>query len=215
LVEADGGWSTTYIVDIAYAEYAPVIQIKDPGGIERDEKITATLSCSVPFDTDDNPEDDSMSTYYKPENVLAVSSNDIGWIVGVAVLILALSWLTGVVQVGKKQQQPQPAQRKPAKETKQQEAAEVTEATSEDEEQDDFHMEVVPSSEAPAVDEEMTAVEAPVVEVFEEEESTPVPEDTTASGRLANLRQELGGEEANEREGSIEDRMKKFFGGNE
>ena len=132
LVEADGGWSTTYIVDIAYAEYAPVIQIKDPGSIERDEKITATLSCSVPFDTDDNPEDDSMSTYYKPENVLAVSSNDVGWIVGVAVLILALSWLTGVVQVGKKQQQPQPTQRKPAKDTKQHEAAEVSEPTSEE-----------------------------------------------------------------------------------
>ena len=215
-VEADGGWSTTYIVDIAYAEYAPVIQIKDPGSIERDEKVTATLSCSVPFDTDDNPEDDSMSTYYKPENVLAVSSNDVGWIVGVAVLILALSWLTGVVQVGKKQQQPQPTQRKPAKDTKQPEAPEVSESTSTDEEQDDFHLEVVPLEEAPAVEEEISAVEeAPVVEVFEEEESTPVPEDTTASGRLADLRQEMGGEDVDEREGSIEDRMKKFFGGNE
>ena len=76
-------------------------------------------------------------------------------------------------------------------------------------------MEVAPPSEAPAVEEEITAVEAPVVEVFEEEESTPVTEDTTASSRLANLRQELGGEEVDEREGSIEDRMKKFFGGNE
>ena len=132
-----------------------------------------------------------------------------------AALILALSWLTGVVQVGKKQQQPQPTQRKPAKDTKQHEAAEVSEPTSEDEEQDDFHLEVVPQPEATAVDEEVTAVEAPVVEVFEEEESTPVPEDTTASGRLANLRQELGGDEVGEREGSIEDRMKKFFGGNE
>ena len=38
LVEAEGGWSTTYIVDVAYAEFAPVIQIKNPESIQRDEK---------------------------------------------------------------------------------------------------------------------------------------------------------------------------------
>ena len=37
-------------------------------------------------------------------------------------------------------------------------------------------------------------------------------EDTTASGRLASLRDELGDGDGLQREGSIEDRMKEFFG---
>ena len=46
-------------------------------------------------------------------------------------------------------------------------------------------------------------------------DTAPDPVDETASGRLASLRQEMGGDDLNQREGSIEDRMKKFFGGNE
>ena len=55
-----------------------------------------------------------------------------------------------------------------------------------------------------------------MVEVFDDVEiAAPEPVDETASGRLASLREELGGDDVGEREGTIEDRMKKFFGGNE
>lgn len=56
--------------------------------------------------------------------------------------------------------------------------------------------------------EQLNTVE--VIEVVEE----PEPEQPkTASGRLASLREELGEGEDTEREGSIEDRMNRFFGG--
>ena len=50
-----------------------------------------------------------------------------------------------------------------------------------------------------------------VVEVIESIEVIE-QEDTTASGRLASLRDELGDGDGLQREGSIEDRMKEFFG---
>ncbi|MEL0181967.1 MAG: hypothetical protein VW872_02775 [Candidatus Poseidoniales archaeon] len=217
LVEAEGGWSTTYIVDVAYAEFAPVVQIKNPSSIERDEKITATLACSLPFDVDDDPEDDTMSTYYKPANVLAVSSSDIGWIIGVAGLVVAIAWLLGAVQVGGKKQ----AQSPPAKQIAQRptpaggvEEASYDEAPSDE---DDMQLELVSApDEEPAIEDD-SEVEAsqPMVEVFEEIETAPEPVDATASGRLASLREEMGGDDVNEREGTLEDRMKNFFGGSE
>ena len=39
-----------------------------------------------------------------------------------------------------------------------------------------------------------------------------VEEEPTASGRLASLREEMGTDSGVEREGSLEDRMSKFFG---
>ena len=70
--------------------------------------------------------------------------------------------------------------------------------------------------EEPAIEDDMDAKESqPMIEVFDEVETAPEPVDKTASGRLASLRQEMGGDDVDEREGSIEDRMKKFFGGNE
>ncbi|MGB2071123.1 MAG: CARDB domain-containing protein, partial [Poseidonia sp.] len=217
LVEAEGGWATTYIVDVAYAEFAPVVQIKNPSSIERDEKITATLACSLPFDVDDDPEDDTMSTYYKPANVLAVSSSDIGWIIGVAGLVVAIAWLLGAVQVGgKKQAQTPPAKQKAQHPTP---AGGVEEASYDKapSDEDDMQLELVSApDEEPAIEDD-SEVEAsqPMVEVFEEIETAPEPVDATASGRLASLREEMGGDDVNEREGTLEDRMKKFFGGSE
>ena len=217
LVEAEGGWSTTYIVDVAYAEYAPVIQIKNPNSIERDEKVTATLGCSLPFDVDDNPEDDSLSTYYKPANILAVSSSEIGWIVGVAGLMVAVAWLLGAVQIGSKSQAMRPSEKKPAKRPQTEENSQSKTQTEQLEEEDDMQMEVVVSPTEDSVPEEELSIgeSEPVVEVFDEIEAEPESEDDTASGRLANLRQEIGGDQVDDRQGSIEDRMKRFFGGNE
>ena len=215
LVEAEGGWSTTYIVDVAYADYAPVIQIKDPNTIERDEKVTATLACSLPFDVDDNPDDDSLTTYYKPSNILAVSSSEIGWIIGVAGLIVALAWLLGAIQIGtKKQAGGQPTERADQR-PKPDEHTQDEPLPNELEEEDDMQMEVLPSTQEEVVLEDEADMEepAPLVEVFDEIEAVAEPMDATASGRLASLRQEIGGDQVDEREGSIEDRMNRFFGG--
>ena len=213
-VVAEGGWQTTRIVDIAYSDYAPVVFIENPKSIERDEKITATLGCSVPFDIDDNNEDDTKSSYYKAENILSVSSNEIGWVVGVAALILAIAWLLGVIQAPKTTA-PSAAEKKNAPVESPQTKSQSNASTEPLVEEDDFNLqveEIQPSEELTiepvAIDE--TQVES-TVEVIESIEAIEV-EDTTASGRLASLRDELGEGDAPAKEGAIEDRMKKFFG---
>ena len=217
LVEAEGGWSTTYIVDVAYAEFAPVIQIKNPDSIERDEKVSATLACSLPFDIDDNPEDDTMSTYYKPANILAVSSSDIGWIIGVAGLMVAIAWLLGTVQFAGKKPIETPPTKQKEKRAKPEQHVDKESNSEAPVEEDDIQLEIdTTPAEEPAIEDEMHSEESqPMIEVFDDVEAPPEPVDETASGRLASLRQEMGGDDQNEREGSIEDRMKKFFGGNE
>jgi len=213
-VVAEGGWQTTYIVDVAYAEYAPVIFIENPKSIERDEKITATLGCSVPFDIDDDDEDDTKSSYYKAESLLTVSSNEIGWVIGVAALILSIAWLAGAIQA--------PKTTEPSGKNKQNETSDASKTESQPTgstqplvEEDDINLQVeqiLPSqtvaetalpSKSGEVDSIVEVIET--VEVIEEE-------DTTASGRLASLRDELGDGDGPQREGSIEDRMKEFFG---
>ena len=210
-VEAEGGWSTTYIVDIAYAEYAPVIFIENPNSIERDEKITASLACSVPFDVDDNPEDDTRSTYYKSEGLLTVSSNDIGWIVGVAALVLAVAWLLGAIQAPKPEGSTTASTKQPSTVSK----TDETPSKPRQEPVDDMQLQPMDDDvqETPeaSVDEEMM-VES-TIEVVETVEAIDTePTSTTASGRLASLREEIDTDGAPKREGSIEDRMKKFFG---
>ena len=80
---------------------------------------------------------------------------------------------------------------------------------------DDIQLQTVedeaPSEPEPSADEDMV-IES-TIEVIESVEETPhEPADATASGRLASLREEIGTDGVPEREGSFEDRMKKFFG---
>ena len=208
-VQAEGGWSTTYIVDIAYADYAPVIFIENPNSIERDEKITANLACSVPFDIDDNPEDDTRSTYYKSEGLLTVSSNEIGWVVGVAALVLAVAWLVGAIQ------SPKPKAGKTPTAGRENSAPTVNENSTPASVAPEDDMQLQPVEEPEEVSEpfmEEDIVES-TVEVIEAVEQTDTePTNTTASGRLASLRDEIVTDDAPQREGTMEDRMKKFFG---
>ena len=213
-VEAAGGWSTTYIVDIAYSEYAPLVFIENPKSIERDEKITATLGCSVPFDIDDDPEDNSMSSYYKTESVLAVSTNDVGWIVGVAGLVLALSWLLGVLQsptnqpkpVGRKRSENAASTQTDSDQTPSSEPVDDIQIQPDTEEQGEEAPEVEDEQNIAALESTIEVIES--IQEIEEEET-----DASASGRLASLREEMGTDDAPAREGSLEDRMKDFFGG--
>ena len=155
-----------------------------------------------------------MSSYYKTESVLAVSTNDVGWIVGVAGLVLALSWLLGVLQ--SPTNQPKPVGRKRSENT----ASTQTDSKQAPSSEPVDDIQIQPDTEeqgeeAPEVEDEqnIAALES-TIEVIEsiqelEEEET----DASASGRLASLREEMGTDDAPAREGSLEDRMKDFFGG--
>lgn len=218
-VVSEGGWEANYIVDVAYVgNNAPVITIENPGILERDEKITATIHCNTPFDVDDNPDDDSKSSYYKTESILAVSSNDIGWIVGVAAIVLAVSWLLGFIRPSSQTSSQKTTNAKDAPRTPQEDGEEqsASDASPEREEWvDDLSLQIeeVPEQvQEEAIEELIVEVESTsTVEVIESIEVVE-EENVTASGRLASLRDELGEAEGPTREGSIEDRLKKFFG---
>lgn len=214
-VETSGGWSTTYIVDVAYAEFAPVVSIEVPQQVEKDEKVTVSIACSVPFDIDDNPEDDTMSAYYKPESILTVSSNDVGWIIGIAAVMFALAWFGGVVQspsAKRTGEQPRKsgtgASSKPS--TKTPEKTEPDTVESEPEIIDDLSVEQEQAESEVEVEALNEQAHVDLIEVIE----TPneEPDSMDASGRLASIRQEMGENQTPDREGDLEDRMKRFFG---
>ena len=215
LIEANGGWTQTYIVDVAYSEFAPVISVDNPGVIEKDEKITATISCNLPYDVDDDPTDDSMSTYYEPNSILSVGANDMGWIVGIAVAILALAWLSGFIQPPRSTPRPNTAPSTADSEPTTDLTVETPSSEAPTPEIDDIQVEVEEEHEISPEPEEPT--ESPdtgyidTIEVIEAVEQEPTATPETASGRLASLRDEMGSNEAVDREGTLEDRMKEFF----
>ena len=217
-VEASGGWSTTYVVDIAYAEFAPVISIENPNSIEKDERVTATVSCSVPFDIDDDPDDDTKSAFYKSEGLLSVNSNEVGWVLGIAAVLFSAAWFGGLIrQPAPRNQfrktpdrQPKPAQKESGKAEEETEGNVDPSNLETEPESDDIQFQVEePVEETPPGTEEVQQNAIPVIEVIEESQPD-VP--ATASGRLASLRDEMGEQGDVQREGSIEDRMKDFFG---
>ena len=216
LVEAANGWSTTYLVDIAYADFAPVVSIDVPDDLEKDVKITATVSCNAPFDVDDDPEDDSKSSYYKPDNPLAVSSTDVGWIIGLASVIVLVAWFGGLVRP-----KPEVASSRPRQQTSPGPTTDLNESDSSDihtvkEEQtvaDDIQLQIDEPEDSVHESIEHDQEQLNTIEVIEVVEEPEPEQPKTASGRLASLREELGEGEETKREGSIEDRMTRFFGG--
>ena len=210
-IKAEGGWSTVVLVDISEQ---PLIQIKNPGNIERDELITATLGCSLPFDVDDIPEDDSLTGYYKPESLLAVSSSDAGYIIGVAATVVLVSWLVMTQRKPKASAKAKPAARSTGGSGGN--LADERENTVEIQQEDDFNLQVEGIEEQPEEEVEPTEAfgsdEDMMVEVIE---TTVVEEetDTTASGRLASLREEIAPSDDAGKQGSLEDRLNQFFGG--
>jgi hypothetical protein len=215
-VVASGGWKTTYIVDVAYADFAPVVSIDTPKEIEKDERITVTIACNLPFDLDDNPDDDSMSAYYKPESLLTVSSNELGWVFGIAIVLFAAAWLSGLIRPSHPTVAQRPrkltettAQQVPTKE--QRERFEEHQPSPTKGQRGGDEDEVERGSQEDTVDEQTERAQLDLIEVFE----SPAPTENlpaNASGRLASLRQEMGTDSTSQPEGKLEDRMKRFFG---
>jgi len=225
VVEADGGWSRRYVVDIAYAEFAPVISIEEPQGVEKDERITATIGCDAPFDIDDDSSDDTASTFHRPSSVLAVSSSDVAFIAGTAAAIVLVAWVAGAIRpqttTGGKESgegDDDQAQDSPVKSPEPLPTTD-TEPTNDEADDDisivvdDVDVEHDPSSSNEA--EARSDLKAP----SEEEGTTALVEhiptqDTSPSGRLASIREEMGADDQNSAPTeSIEDRMSRFFGG--
>jgi len=208
----DGGWEVTKVFDITASDYAPTIQINNPGVLKTDMKLTATLSCEQPYDIDDNLDDNVMSTFYKEESVIIIESSDMLVAVSLAAILVVVAWLAGLMGTKSGGTINQPSDR-----TKQ----ETTDSKeNEDPASDNSSVkQALMKQQQAIVDDEITLhsddenqpthnVEAALdmIEVIDE------PEDTSVLGRFASLRDEIRGDVDTEVPSEpVEDRMNKFF----
>ena len=142
-----------------------------------------------------------------------MSSSDVGYIIGVAAMVVLVSWLVMTQGSSKASATTKPAARSKGKSGENVE--DERENTVVLQQEDDFNFQVedideqseVEPTEAFASDEDMMVE---VIETTVVEEET----DTTASDRLASLREELAPSDDAGRQGSLEDRLNQFFGDN-
>ncbi|MBT5593918.1 MAG: hypothetical protein HOJ60_00065 [Euryarchaeota archaeon] len=195
-------WSTTRVVDVVSSDYAPVVFINNPVGIENGINLEATLSCDTPYDIDDNPDDNTMTAVFKADIQPIVEQSDILGSIGVATVLLIIAFFAGAFNQNAPQKQSKKNnQGKPLPKI----ADSVTESVEDVEDDDEFSF---------VFDENamVEVIEAPIEEVPVEEVIIDIDDegDDSASGRLASLRDEMG-EDGNKRQ-SREDRMSRFFG---
>ena len=208
-LEGENGWSFTKYVDITSSAYAPIIIINDPGVLKNDEKITATLSCDSPYDRDDNPDDNTKSTFYKSSEEDILTSSKLIWVLSTASILFIVAWMIGFVG-------PRTSARPSMSESQQEQRQQKRESFEEDikKEPDDLSIEIL-EEQKESVDEDMFAdsnddfLNDMLVEHSEEKDSS----EQDASHRLDFIRQEMEQVKGEPRDGTIEDRMKKFFDG--
>ena len=199
----DNSWSQTLIIDIAGTKYAEITKISDPGVFDNDDLIRAELSCASPYDIDDNPDDDTAQAYYQAEQSEIIESSEIFFGILTTVLVLGVAYFLGLLVP--RDRKP-PTSREVAKSTSAEQPAPIKQETIApvSEEIDDFSIEFAEDF-----------VEEEVIEIPDEEdieESNDVTEDqSTASGRLASLRDEMMGDDAPVDTRPISDRMADFF----
>ena len=130
-------------------------------------------------------------------------------IAGSAIIVMAIAWLAGLIRP---RSEAEARRSQPPNEDVKPQQNEVVE-----QEVDDIQIEMDNAEEEEISvafsDQDPTPVNdvTSTIEIIESEEPA-VDADPSASGRLASMRDELGENDIEEREGSIEDRMNQFFG---
>ena len=210
LESLDSSWSATQIVDVVTPDYTPTFVIKGTEGIVdsndgiAEYRLQATLSCDSPYDIDDNPEDDSATARFIPEGDAIVEQSDVLISIVVASILLVIAFFAGAFN---QSSSAQPSQKK--KTVKPMPAISNNDAVEEkveeiEDEDDEFSF---------VFDEEKSEslVEESLVEVSVEEVVIDIDDevDSSASGRLAALRNEMDGDE--EKNLTREERMNRFF----
>ena len=200
---ATSNWEETLVVDIGGLEFAPKLVIDDPGDLVNDgEKLTAVISCASPYDIDDNPEDDISTTTFSKSSTINVGISDVIVAIGISIVLVVIAFFAGLLQVREDQSEKKIKQSSEKIVTEIEQIEEVESI----EEIDDFSMEF---------DEDLENISDDVIDL--DEETTPSVDeeivrelDTSASGRLASLRDELDDENIIEKR-PIKDRMDEFF----
>ena len=109
LALSQGEWSSSNRVNMT-VEIAPKLTIDRPP-IDSNEPLIAILSCTPPWDIDDDPSDDTTSLVLREPTAVAVLTND--WVIGTgaAVVLLAALWLAGFIQPRPKRKRARRAKR--------------------------------------------------------------------------------------------------------
>ena len=198
----DNTWTQSIVVDIGGIDYAPIIEIKDPGVFSSDDEIRAEFRCASPYDIDDNPDDDTAQAFYKPAKSEIIESSQIMFSLFTIIIILGGAYFAGLLTPNK------PRNTKPKK-VKQEPV--MTETTEQDEtiedivedEIDDFSLEIEQENNED------------IEEIIDLDESESIisqdVEDSSASGRLASLRDEIMTDDKPVDTRPISDRMADFF----
>ena len=193
----DSAWSETLIIDIGGIDYAPIIEIDNPGVLDDDDLVNVELRCDQPYDIDDNSEDDTAQAYYKSSKAETIEGSDV--LIGILTsgLILVVAYFAGLLS-----NKPRVSRtRKDEVSIPVQENVEEQEIVVEsDDEQDEFNLQIEEEEEEVPIDLD----DEPVIEELR-------VDDSSASGRLASLRGEILIDEEPKDTRPISDRMDDFF----
>ncbi|DAC58629.1 MAG TPA: hypothetical protein D7I03_05345 [Candidatus Poseidoniales archaeon] len=199
----DNDWSETIIIDINGFDFAPIIEIDDPGVFDNDDLIRAELKCASPYDIDDVLDDDTAQVYYKSAKSEIIDSSQMIYGIMTTIIVIAIAYFAGLLTPNAtRKQRPQKTNqnKEPVVETEQSEDIQETP----EQELDDFSIEI-----------EEDGLEKEVIEIQEEEDiedsQTNLIDESSASGRLASLRDEMMSDDKPVDSRPITDRMADFF----
>jgi hypothetical protein len=198
----DNPWTQSIIVDIGGIDYAPTIEIKDPGVFSSNDEIRAEFRCTSPYDIDDNPDDDTAEAFYQPPKSEIIESSQVIFSLFTIVIILGGAYFAGLLTPNK------PRKTKPAKSNQEPSITETTEQDDKiedivEEDIDDFSLEIEQDSNEDIME---------IIDLDESESTISQSiDDSSASGRLASLRDEIMTDDKPVDTRPISDRMADFF----
>lgn len=108
---SSGTWMTIVTVDITAAGFAPEVEVLIPKEIKDGSNVNATLSCTEPWDADDDSSDDSASHTLEDTSSLADALSGSVWSGIVVVIILAILWQLNILWPRQERASPQSGQK--------------------------------------------------------------------------------------------------------
>jgi hypothetical protein len=199
---SEGSTSRSILIDVTGA-FAPSLAVDLTDlGFEEDALLTAEVRCDLPFDIDDDPQDDTATAIYRGPSPLDLGAQ--GWLW--ALMALLVVGVGGRFFLPREAGQTQPSlSKKQTSESTQAKTSSAPKSTAEN---------AAPEPVVSMLEEPATESSEPTTEDVGDEED-PVERDIHAgeegaSGRLAVLRRELDGD-GNAPRPSLEERMSRFF----
>ena len=208
IATADGKWETSIALDIFAnrgMQSSPRVDLDRPSEIEDGAEVSATVSCLAPWDIDDNPSDDTMTTYADKKPLVTYESTDVYWSGAIAIIMLIAAYFGGLLNL----RRPEPVKKEKPPQIKEQvpsEPKQEIEVVTDDINLDDISFDEEFDDDSV----EETEQEIPPEPVVEPEEEVIDIDDSTASGRLSALRREMDSDSEGQSSKSREDLAKRM-----